>query len=98
MACREKGKAWGLGDWNGGRARLRQTIVAQQHCIRIGLTTEQLAERDRIVFEAVKKARVPVAWNLAGGYQTPLRKVLDIHDNTLRACWRVYQSETKQGG
>ena len=62
------------------------------------LTTEQLAERDRIVFEAVKKARVPVAWNLAGGYQTPLRKVLDIHDNTLRACWRVYQSETRSGG
>ena len=62
------------------------------------LTTQQLAERDRIVFEAAKKARVPVAWNLAGGYQTPLRKVLDIHDNTLRACWRAYQSEIKQGG
>ena len=54
------------------------------------LTTKQLAERDRIVFEAAKKARVPLAWNLAGGYQKPLRKVLDIHDNTLRACWEVY--------
>lgn len=56
------------------------------------LTTKQLAERDRIVFESAKKARVPVAWNLAGGYQRPLRKVLDIHDNTLRACWRTYGS------
>lgn len=54
------------------------------------LTTTQLAERDRIVFETAKKARVPVAWNLAGGYQKPLRKVLDIHDNTLKACWKTY--------
>ena len=61
------------------------------------LTTQQLAERDRIVFEAAKKARVPLAWNLAGGYQKPLRKVLDIHDNTLLACWSVYGSESGKG-
>jgi acetoin utilization deacetylase AcuC-like enzyme len=54
------------------------------------LTTEQLAERDRIVFETARAMRAPIAWNLAGGYQSPLRKVLDIHDNTLRACWEVY--------
>lgn len=56
------------------------------------LTTEQLAERDRIVFATARAMGVPVAWNLAGGYQSPLRKVLDIHDNTLRACWEVYGS------
>ena len=33
---------------------------------------------------------LPVAWNLAGGYQTPLRKVLDIHDNTMTECYRIY--------
>lgn len=54
------------------------------------LTTQQLFERDRRVFEAARAARIPIAWNLAGGYQDPLRKVLDIHDNTLRACWAVY--------
>lgn len=54
------------------------------------LTTSQLAWRDRAVFEASRALGVPVAWNLAGGYQSPLRKVLDIHDNTLRACWAVY--------
>ena len=37
------------------------------------------------MFKTLKDLNVPVAWNLAGGYQTPLRKVLDIHDNTARA-------------
>jgi acetoin utilization deacetylase AcuC-like enzyme len=54
------------------------------------LTTAQLAERDRIVFETAHRIRLPIAWNLAGGYQTPLRRVLDIHDNTLRACALVF--------
>lgn len=48
------------------------------------LTTEQLARRDRIVFEGARGMRVPVAWNLAGGYQQPLRRVLDLHDTTMR--------------
>lgn len=50
------------------------------------LIDAQLAERDRIVFEACRARSLPVAWNLAGGYQSPLRKVLDIHDATMRAC------------
>ena len=54
------------------------------------LTTAQLAERDRLVFESAQALGIPVAWNLAGGYQTPLRKVLDIHDNTMRACAITY--------
>ena len=56
------------------------------------LTTAQLFERDRRVFEAARDIGLPVAWNLAGGYQTPLRKVLEIHDNTMRACWAVYSA------
>jgi acetoin utilization deacetylase AcuC-like enzyme len=59
------------------------------------LTTEQLANRDRLVFEAARELRIPVAWNLAGGYQKPLRKVLDIHDNTMRACASTYLSRSK---
>lgn len=54
------------------------------------LTTAQLHERDRIVFSVLRSRGVPVAWNLAGGYQSPLRKVLDIHDNTMDACVREY--------
>ncbi|MBS0569289.1 MAG: hypothetical protein JSS28_01670 [Proteobacteria bacterium] len=50
------------------------------------LTTAQLRERDRLVFTQCKSMNLPIAWNLAGGYQNPLRKVLDIHDNTMLEC------------
>jgi acetoin utilization deacetylase AcuC-like enzyme len=50
------------------------------------LTTEQMARRDQIVFEACSELGLPVAWNLAGGYQKPIEKVLELHDNTARAA------------
>jgi len=53
------------------------------------LTTEQLYRRDARVFDGLRKMCIPVAWNLAGGYQRDadgsIRPVLTIHDNTLRA-------------
>lgn len=54
------------------------------------LTTRQLFERDQLVFETAARLGIPVAWNLAGGYQTPLRKVLEIHDSTMKACVDTY--------
>lgn len=58
------------------------------------LTTEQLRERDQIVFTMTKRLGIPVAWNLAGGYQVDenggIRPVLNIHDNTMKECWAVY--------
>jgi len=56
------------------------------------LTVEQLAKRDALVFSGLRRMRVPVAWNLAGGYQPNFRKVLDIHDNTMRAAAKVWLS------
>ena len=56
------------------------------------MTTAELAERDRIVFSGAKSAGIPLVWNLAGGYQEPLSRVLDIHRNTLAACAAVYLS------
>ena len=54
------------------------------------MTTEQLYKRDREVFRSARDCKVPIVWNLAGGYQTPIRKVMDIHDNTMRACAEMY--------
>lgn len=58
------------------------------------LTTDELRWRDAIVFNILSNMGVPVAWNLAGGYQTEkdgsIPKVLEIHDNTMRECVRVY--------
>jgi acetoin utilization deacetylase AcuC-like enzyme len=52
------------------------------------LTTPELRARDRLVFESFASLGVPVAWNLAGGYQREpdgsIPKVLEIHANTAR--------------
>lgn len=50
------------------------------------LTTTQLRERDRLVFAEARRSGIPIAWNLAGGYQQPLSRVLEIHDNTMLEC------------
>jgi acetoin utilization deacetylase AcuC-like enzyme len=58
------------------------------------LSTSQLFKRDAQVFETLRKMGIPVAWNLAGGYQRDasggIRPVLDIHDNTLKAYAAVW--------
>lgn len=57
------------------------------------LTTEQLMRRDEIVFDTLAECGIPVAWNLAGGYQVEpdgsIPKVLEIHTNTARAALGV---------
>lgn len=61
-------------------------------------TTAQLLARDRAVFRACHALGLPLAWDLAGGYQERrgapwperIRPVLELHDNTLRACAEVY--------
>jgi acetoin utilization deacetylase AcuC-like enzyme len=58
------------------------------------LTTEQLKERDRLVFSLAQHYRTPIAWNLAGGYQTTttntIEPILEIHRNTLLACAETF--------
>ena len=60
------------------------------------LTTQQMIERDQIVFDAARATHTPIAWNLAGGYQEPLSKVLELHTNTLRECVRAFASAAIQ--
>lgn len=50
------------------------------------LTTEQLRLRDRAVFRWAAARGMPVAWNLAGGYQDPPSKVVALHRITLEEC------------
>jgi len=50
------------------------------------LTTSEMSLRDRYVFEGLAARGIPVAWNLAGGYQRPLEKVVALHVNTMGAC------------
>ncbi len=58
------------------------------------ISTEEMRERDRLVFEFAEGAGIPLAWNLAGGYQkggvTGIDPVLALHLNTFREACRAY--------
>ena len=58
------------------------------------LTTDEMIQRDRMVFQLAKTAGIPIAWNLAGGYQrggmTGIDPVLALHLNTFDAACEVY--------
>ncbi len=62
------------------------------------LSTEQMSQRDAMVFSFCRLHNIPLVWNLAGGYQetllpsgqTSIQTVLDLHTNTLEECKKVY--------
>lgn len=62
------------------------------------LNTDQMLRRDQIVFETCRQLQLPVAWNLAGGYQRDedggIRPVLDLHNNTFWAFAHLCQQAT----
>jgi acetoin utilization deacetylase AcuC-like enzyme len=56
------------------------------------LTSEQLYRRDLLMFGVASALRIPLAWNLAGGYQVEdgsIDKVLNLHLATFRAYERM---------
>lgn len=58
------------------------------------LDNDQIKERDRKTFQMAKQLGIPLAWNLAGGYQRDkdggISKVLAIHLNTFQVAKEVY--------
>lgn len=57
------------------------------------LTTEDLRERDTVVFETCKKHKVPVVWNLAGGYSPTGTLTTMLHYFTWSVASRVYAQD-----
>ena len=54
-------------------------------------TDSQIYQRDKIVYQTCNKFNIPVVTNLAGGYQTPVEKVIALHDMTVMAYHEVYK-------
>lgn len=65
------------------------------------LTSEEMAMRDAIVFREARRLGLPIAWNLAGGYQRGpdggLGPVLAIHEATARACLAAWPGGEGRG-
>lgn len=61
-------------------------------------TSTEMQVRDRLVFRNCEELGLPVAWNLAGGYQEGsgatfaerIKPVIDIHDRTMQECVNVF--------
>jgi acetoin utilization deacetylase AcuC-like enzyme len=52
----------------------------------LALTKRGLSERDRKVFEEVRRRGIPVATTLAGGYARRVEDTVRIHVNTILAA------------
>lgn len=50
-------------------------------------TTGEFISRDRRVFDMAHEYRVPLVWNLAGGYS---RKAVDLHTSTFQTACEIY--------
>ena len=56
----------------------------------LALDHDDLLERDRVAFAYAKRAGIPVAWVLAGGYTRDVSKVVRVHTNTFVAAREVF--------
>lgn len=57
----------------------------------LGMTTEQMQERDRTVFEFCRESGIPTMFVLAGGYQEPIEeKLAPLHVATFAAAYEEY--------
>ena len=61
----------------------------------LALTMEGLRERDRLVFAAARRAGVPVAVTLAGGYAEHPRDTVTIHANTVACAAEVFRGRDR---
>ena len=59
----------------------------------LGLSADQLRERDRTVFQFAKDHSIPILFDLAGGYQEPLEtKLVPLHVATFEEAADVFGS------
>ncbi len=55
---------------------------------RLGLSIEGLRQRDRMVLDACRVRRLPVAVSMSGGYAADIDAIVTIHVNTIREASR----------
>lgn len=56
----------------------------------VQLSSATMKKRDAMALQFCKDHCIPLVWNLAGGYQKPISKVLDIHTTSLEETIRIY--------
>ncbi len=59
---------------------------------RLSVSKDGLAERDRIVLETLRNARIPVAVVMAGGYANDVKDTVDIHFNSIKKAASLHEN------
>ncbi|MFZ2901212.1 MAG: histone deacetylase [Saprospiraceae bacterium] len=57
---------------------------------RLSLSLEGCRERDRIVLEACRRNRIPVAASMGGGYSDRIATIVEAHANTYRLAQEIF--------
>lgn len=63
---------------------------------RLSLSKEGLAERDRLVLDTCRKASIPTATVMAGGYARQIEDSVEIHTNTIQAAANLFKFHLSQ--
>ncbi|MFY8025341.1 MAG: histone deacetylase [Sediminibacterium sp.] len=58
---------------------------------KLQVSLDECKQRDRIVFEQLKKHRIPVTVALGGGYSPDVRTIVEAHCNTFRLAANFYE-------
>ena len=56
----------------------------------LGLSTQTMRKRDRLVLDFCKKHKIPLVWNFAGGYQEDRSAIYQLHHNSLEETIAVF--------
>ena len=59
-------------------------VLATDKLGRLGMSIAGARERDKTVFTECKRAGIPVAVSMGGGYSEDIRHITDAHANTFR--------------
>jgi acetoin utilization deacetylase AcuC-like enzyme len=65
-------------------------ILESDQLGRLAVTRRGCYQRDLMVFQACKAAKIPVCVSMGGGYSPRLADILEAHVNTYRAAAEVY--------
>ena len=65
-------------------------VLATDKLGRLGLTLAGCKGRDRLVLQACREARIPVALSMGGGYSEKIAHIVEAHANTYRLAQEIF--------
>ena len=65
-------------------------VLASDKLGRLSLSLDGCKERDRIVLEACRLQRIPVAVSMGGGYSERISTIVEAHANTFRLAGEIF--------